>query len=95
MNTKRYVNFTGFYNDFKEEFTRSDNQRLVAWFNLIANLGQGCGCTRASRAAQCNVEYKEVRFILTNQNRQLMQMKFPNTVFEFADGEHLFYTMDV
>ena len=91
MNTKRYINFTGFYNDFKEEFTRSQNERLVAWFNLIGMLGQGCGCTRRAREAQSNKEYKDIKNILTIENIQLMQMKFPSTKFEFADGNHLFH----
>ena len=95
MNTKRYINFTGFYNDFKEEFSRSQNERLVQWFNLIGTLGQGCGCTRRAREARSNVEYKSIKNILTNENIQLMQMKFPSTKFEFADGEHLFHTIGV
>ncbi len=95
MNTKRYENFTEFFADFHEEFSRSENQRLVQFINTIATLGQGCGCTRRQRTQWCSVEYHAIGEILQPINIQLMKMKFPMTRFEFAEAGHLFYVIEV
>ena len=95
MSVKRYNNFTEFYNDFKVEFTRSQNQRLVRLFNTIAGLGRGCGCTRRQRGQICSLEYRKVAEALANENIQLMKMKFPMTKFEFAEGKDVFHVIDV
>tara|TARA_B100000676_G_C17931775_1_gene761285 strand:- start:338 stop:625 length:288 start_codon:yes stop_codon:yes gene_type:complete len=95
MNTKRYSNFTEFFNDFKEEFLRTQNQRLFALFNTIATLSQGCGCTRRYRTGKCSEEYRNLPQYIAPENVQVMQMKFPNTKFELAEGDEVFHVIDV
>ena len=95
MNVKRYSNLTEFYNDFKIEFSRTQNQRLQTLFSTIATLGQGCGCTRKRRLAKCSEEYTRIAVILQSQNVQLMKMKYPMTKFEFAEGDSVFHVIDV
>jgi len=93
MNVKRYKSFQEFHADFKNEFSQSKNGRLTAWFHQIGTLGQGCGCTRKARAKFCFKEYRKVTHVLKNDNINLMKMKFPNTQFEFAEGDELFWVM--
>ena len=95
MSVRRYNNFTEFYNDFKTEFTRSQNKKLVKLFNTIASLGKGCGCTRKRRGQFCSLEYRKAAEILTNENIQLMKMKYPMTKFEFAEADAVFHVIDV
>ena len=87
MSTKRYE-------DYHEEFSRSQNQRLVQFINTIATLGQGCGCTRRQRTEWCSREYHAIAEFLDQGNVQLMQMKFPQTRFEFAEAGHLFHVIE-
>jgi hypothetical protein len=95
MSAFRYNNFTEFYNDYKMEFSNSQNQRLVNLFNTIANLGKGCGCTRRKRTQFCSLEYRKVGEILTPQNIQLMKMKHPMMKLEFAEVNAVFHVIDV
>ena len=92
--TKRYENFTEFFHDYHEEFSRSNNQRLVQFINTIGGLGQGCGCTRRQREQWCVNEYQAISEVLDPMNVQLMQMKFPLTRFEFAEAGYLFHVIE-
>lgn len=94
MNTKRYSNFTEFFNDFHDEFSRSNNQRLVQFINTIATLSQGCGCTRRQRTEWCSREYHAIPEILDELNVHLMKMKFPQTRFEFTEAGNLFHVIE-
>lgn len=95
MNAIRYKNFTEFYNAFQPEFSRSNNQRLKQFFDVIANLSKGCGCTRRKRTQFCSKEYRNMSEILSSENINLMKMKHPMTKFELAEGDDVFHVINV
>ena len=91
MNVIRYSSFTEFYNDFKQEFGMTSNGRLAQWWHNIGTLNQGCGCTRRQRMKMAYKEYLKSSLVLNRDNVNLMRMKNPNTTYEFADGDGVFW----
>ena len=95
MNVIRYNNFTEFFQSMNPEFAKSSNERLKSYFQVVANLSKGCGCTRRKRQEYSSKEYRSMSQILNTENIQLMKMKYPMTKFEFAEANEVFHVIEL
>ena len=75
---KRFENFAEFAKDMEVEFSRTNNERLLNFMNLVANLHHGCGCTRRARTEQASKVYHCIREYLCEDNINLMKNKCQN-----------------
>ena len=91
---KRFENFAEFAKDMEVEFSRTNNERLLNFMNLVANLHHGCGCTRRARTEQASKEYHSIGEYLSEDNINLMKNKWQNHKIEFAEAGAVFFTIE-
>lgn len=92
--TKRFENFVEFAKDMEIEFSRTNNERLLNFMNLVANLHQGCGCTRKARQQQASKEYHSVGEYLSEDNINLLKNKWQRHKIEFAEAGAVFFVIE-
>lgn len=90
----RFEDFGHFAKEMQIEFTKTNNERLVNFMNLVANLGQGCGCTRKARMEQASKEYHAIGEYLSEDNINLMKNKWQNHRIEFAEAGAVFFVIE-
>lgn len=88
---KRFENWHSFAKEMEFEFSRSQNDRLRNYINLVATLGQGCACTKRSRSENALKEYLVIGEYLTEDNANLLRGKYPNHTIEFAQDGAVFF----
>jgi hypothetical protein len=91
---KRFENFAEFAKDMGVEFSRTNNERLLNFMNLVANLNQGCGCTRRARAEQASKEYHSIGEYLSEDNINLLKNKWQRHKIEFAEAGAVFFVIE-
>tara|TARA_A100001201_G_C4042271_1_gene187075 strand:+ start:449 stop:733 length:285 start_codon:yes stop_codon:yes gene_type:complete len=91
---KRFENFVEFAAEMKVEFTKTSNERLLNFVNLVLNLNQGCGCSRAARTRQASAEYHAIGEYLSEDNVNLLKNKWQNHRIEFAEAGAVFFVIE-
>jgi|TARA_B100000676_G_scaffold94310_3_gene94061 hypothetical protein len=90
MNVIRYNNFTEFYLDFKDDFSRSNNPKFAKWWMTIGNLNKGCKCSLKARMLECHNSYLDLGSLLEISHINLMRLKNPNTKYEITEDGLVF-----